>query len=243
MPNSLLSVITRYADLDTKQLDDHYASKIGINQTGDRLEYFVKDLIADSFDAPDKETKDAAHKQHLSWTGSQNHPPDLMLKGQEAVEVKKTNGKHPKLPLNSSPPRQKLHSSTTRINNDCRACEDDIGGWEQKDLVYTIGSRVSKDQLGFMWMVYGDCWCDKNAFYTGIATEISAQIKATVGGNDKIDIATDTNELGKIREADVHGRTKMRIRGMWSLKHPATEFKQYITEYNRKISDAQPLLL
>lgn len=243
MTRNLLDAVETYVGLQDKRFADIYSSEIGINQVGERLEYFIKDLICDSCHLETKEEKDERHKEHLSYLGAQNNPPDLIIRGGEAIEVKKTNGKHPKLALNSSKPHQTLKSDSKRITAECRNCEEDIGGWEEKDMVYIIGSKASKQEVGFTWMVYGDCWSASDECYTEIADTITQTIDEEVGGLDHIEADTSGNELGKIHKADPLGRTKLRVRGMWSLMHPAKYFSQYVDDYDDKISDSQPLFV
>jgi len=49
------------------------------------------------------------------------------------------------------------------------------------------------------------------------------------------------SEIGKIYEVETLERTKLRIRGMWTIDHPEKCFSEYIPNYDQKISDNSPL--
>lgn len=238
---SLLDMVTTYAEMESPSLDNVYDSSIAINSAGERLEYFVKDLLAGSIDKDGVEDKTASHKRCLSWLGSQNHPPDLMIRGGEAIEVKKTRNKHSKLQLNSSTPRTKLRADMKRVNSDCQSCEDGIGGWTEKDMVYVIGSRVSKQRVGFLWVVYGDCWCDESNVYNEVTDSIEEAISENPPANGNLDMSG--NELAKVKNVGQGMGAELRARPMWSIPHPAKMFSQYVENYEQKLEDGQPMFV
>lgn len=236
---SLLDMILTYSEVDEASLDDVYDSSISINSAGERMEYFVKDLLADSLDEESADDKTAAHRKVLSWLGSQNHPPDLMIRGAEAIEVKKSRGKHSKLQLNSSTPRTSLRADMKRVNDDCTSCEDEIGGWTEKDMVYVLGSRVTKSSVGFMWVVYGDCWCDDSDVYASVTDDLEDAIEQSPPDNGSLE--TGGNELAKVKDVGDGMGAELRARPMWSIEHPAKKFSQYVDNYEQKLDDGQPM--
>jgi hypothetical protein len=232
----ILNLPIRYVRQDNSELDEIYSSSTGINRQGDQLEYFVKDLIADSVNISNKEDKNDKHKSVFSWLGSRNNPPDMMIRSGVSIEVKKCRSSS-SVQLNSSTPHQKLKNTDSRITEGARHCES----WTKKDMVYvvgnTTGSRVDK-----LWVVYGDCWSDKSDTYTKLSNLISNKIQEGVDEleNGHLDVK-DTNEIGKIYEVDPQGRTKLRIRGMWTIDHPEKCFSNYVSNYEKKVSDQSPL--
>lgn len=235
---SILDMVVNYSTLGSEStLDDVYDSSISINSTGERMEYFVKDLLAGSLDKESKEDKITEHKKYLSWLGSQNHPPDLMIRDDVAVEVKKSRGKHSKLQLNSSTPRTHLKPDMPRVNTDCANCED----WGEKDMVYVLGSSVTKSDVGFMWVVYGECWCDKNEEYNSVTNSIESAIEDSLPDDVTLDMSG--NEIAKVKDVGDGMGAELRVRPMWSIGHPAKIFSQYVNNYEEKIDNGQPLFL
>lgn len=234
---SILDMLLTYIATDTTQVSDIYDSVIGINSNGEKVEYFVKDLLCDSLDKDSKEEKESEHRERLSWLGSQNHPPDIMLEGNEAIEVKKSRGKHTKLQLNSSTPKTHIKPDMKRINQDCAECED----WSHKDMVYVLASDVSGGSVGFMWVLYGDCWCSDNSEYEDIVNSIEESLEDSL--SDDVTLDMSGNELGKVKDVGKGGSSELRIRPMWSIEHPASKFKDSITDYKTKIDEESPMFM
>jgi len=224
-------------------MDDIYSSSNRINRVGDQLEYFVKDLFCDTFDTPKKDDKEREYANYFSWDGNKNNPPDFMIAQGDSFEVKKLTSTYGQIQLNSSYPHQKLYSDDSRITNDCRDCESSRGGWEEKDLVYVIGRvpRGSKE-VDFIWLVYGDCWAAPRDVYERLASKVSDKINEGVTDLDHGELSEDTNELGRINRVDPLGRTLLRMRGMWIMKHPASYYKDKVPEYNNIIDGGSPLI-
>ncbi|QGA80889.1 NgoPII family restriction endonuclease [Candidatus Nanohalobium constans] len=239
---NILDALLNYAEMDDRDMSEIYSSSNRINRVGDRLEYFTMDLFCGSFDIETKDEKEKKYSKHFSWLGNKNHPPDFMIENGEAFEVKKTTSKAGSIQLNSSHPHQKLKSSNERITNSCQKCEDHLGGWNEKELVYILG-RVPRgeDNLDFIWMVYGDCWAAPEQVYENLSNKLSKKTSQAVGELDYGDLSSQTNEIGKVHDADPLGRTKLRIRGMWTMSHPANYFSQHIENYKHKIEEKQPL--
>lgn len=238
---SILDMVTTYAQMEHNSLDNVYDSAISINSSGERMEYLIKDLLADSIDKESADEKAAEHKKYLSWLGSQNHPPDLMIRDGPAIEVKKSGGKHRKLQLNSSTPRTKLRSDMKRVNSDCTTCEDDIGGWKEKDMVYALGSGVTKSEFGFIWVVYGDCWCDDAEVYESVTEDLQDAIEQSPPSNGTLD--TSGNEIAKVRNVGSGMGAEQRTRSMWSIGHPARMFSTYIDNYETKVDTGNPMFV
>ena len=240
----VLDAVLNYAEMSERSTSDLKSSENRINTVGDGLEFFTMDLFCSSLDKDSKDEKRKEYSKHLSWLGTKNHPPDFIIEGAEAFEVKKKTSKAGQIQLNSSFPHQKLKKTNNRITRDCKTCEDDIGGWDEKDLVYVIGRVPSgSSKLDFMWMVYGDCWSAKDEVYRKLADNLSDKINQAVGELEHGNLSEQTNEIGKVHDADPLGRTKLRIRGMWLIEHPAKYFSQYIENYDRKITEKQPLFV
>ena len=193
---------------------------------GEPLEYYVKDMFANSFHLLDKEEKIEAYKKYFSLLGNQNNPPDFILAQSDAVEVKKieniTNG----LALNSSSPKEYLYANDPKTTDECRKCEDSITPWKVKDILYVIGA-VKEGKITSLWFVYGNCYAASSNVYRKIMQGIARGIR------DIPDIAfKETMEVEKVNKVDPLGITYLRIRGMWGIKSPATVFKYLYTHMN-----------
>jgi hypothetical protein len=133
----ILQAITTLVNHPIPNLLDYYRSKSQnrINAVGDALEEYIKDIFADTIDETNLDRKTNKYNQVFSWQGSQNNPPDLIIRNGDAVEVKKIGTIGSQIALNSSFPKAKLFAKDPMISADCRKCE----AWTEKDLVYAIG--------------------------------------------------------------------------------------------------------
>ena len=216
METNLLKALSNISKLDKFSLAELYTGKNRINNIGSALEYFIKDVFCSTLEIQDLEKKQEIYKEYFSYLGNPNNPPDFIIKKGDAVEVKKHAGSGTSdLALNSSYPVSVLSSNSPMIARACRDCEK----WDEKDLIYTIGN-VMDDHIGSLWFVYGDCYAAERGTYEKIKNEI------TKGINDLPDIEFgETSELGRVNKVDPLGITNLRIRGMWSIKHPQKVFE------------------
>jgi len=203
--------IIHYQEFRIKAL---YAGRNSVNNMGEALEKYIKDAFADTFNLIDEKKKLQIYNQKFSWLGNQNHPPDIMIKGGDAIEVKKIQSAKSDLALNSSYPKSNLSSSSPMITKECKNCEN----WTTKDLIYCVG-HTSDHTLHSLWFVYGSIYAAKHATYQKIKNTISSGIKTI----PDIEIA-QTKELGRINRVDPLGITNLRIRGMWQIQNPRKVF-------------------
>lgn len=231
METNVLIAIKNLLDYKENELLEVYKGKINnrANNMGDALEYYVKDLFCNSISINDFNEKDKEYSKYLSYLGNSNNPPDFIIKSGSAVEVKKIeNLSFGDIALNSSYPKDYLYSSSTLINKACKSCEDDMGGWTKKDMIYTIGNVV-KNKLRVLWFLYGDCYSADTEVYHRMKTTIQSGVTQIQGVE-----FSQTKELGKVHKVDPLGITDLRIRGMWSIKHPMRVFDYVINDYNSK---------
>lgn len=147
---NLLQAIKTVVNNPISNLLSHYKGKNRINNVGNALEVWVKDIFADTLNETDESKKVVRYSNVFSYIGNQNNPPDLMLKNGDAVEVKKIESVNSGIPLNSSYPKSKLSSDSPMITRNCRQCED----WQEKDLIYIIGV-VNNNALKRLWFICG----------------------------------------------------------------------------------------
>lgn len=221
MTTNLLIALKNIIQNPSNDLVAQYASLNRMNGMGDALEFYVKDIFCGSLGEAELARKDRIYSQFFSYLGNSKNPPDMIIRDGDAIEVKKQIGSSKDLSLNSSHPKDFLHSNSTMITTACRDCEV----WTKKDILYVIGNTVN-DTIGSMWFVYGDCYAAPRETYESI----SNSIKEGIDGLPDVELG-ETNELGRVNKIDPLGITALRIRGMWTIKHPQRVFN-YIPDIN-----------
>ncbi len=189
------------------------------NNMGESFEEYIKDAFAGTIAENNLILRKEKFKKCFSYFGNQNNPPDFIITGGDAIEVKKTESPTSDLALNSSYPKAKLIASSPMITQDCRECEK----WAEKDIIYACG--VCKDnKILSLSFVYGIDYAAKPEIYERIKNTI------TSGVNDIPNVEfSKTRELGRVNKVDPLGITYLRIRGMWGIKNPVKTF-HYIYE-------------
>jgi len=222
MANILTAIksIIDFTSLDIESITD---GNNRMNNMGEGLEAYIKNAFADTFTSESENQKLEKINQVFSYTGNKNNPPDMMLLGGDAIEVKKIESLKSNLQLNSSHPKSKLLASNPKISNACRECED----WVEKDLIYTIG-HVKTKQLCSLWMVYGDCYAASDETYT----KVENNIKDSINLLGDLEVNETTNELSGIKNVDPLNITYLRVRGMWIIENPSKVF-EYIYQHSQ----------
>jgi len=210
----------------------HYRSSNRANSMGDALEFYVKDLFCGTTDIKDTNKKNEIYGKHFSYLGNQNNPPDIIIRGGDAIEVKKIESLRSGIALNSSYPKDKLYSDSPMITQACRDCED----WREKDLIYTIGV-AKNNKLQALWFIYGNCYAAGKEIYERIRNKISSGLGELEGVE-----FSETKELGRVNKVDPLGITYLRIRGMWHIDNPIKVF-DYITGVDGDKFTANALIL
>lgn len=220
---NIINAIINMINNPVEKITSTYLGKNKINNVGDALEEYVKDLFADSFDLSDYD-RNIKISQTFSYLGNSSNPPDGMLFDGDAYEVKKISSPNSQLALNSSKPKQKLSVDCPLINN---ACKDAEGGtWREKDFIYIVGNIDSQNNIRHLCMVYGDDYCANDETYNKIARSIKQSVDNTIGFESQ-----STKELGRFNRVDPLGISYLRVRGMWGIENPWQVFK-YIFERN-----------
>ncbi|MGG6283348.1 NgoPII family restriction endonuclease [Leptolyngbya sp. AN03gr2] len=195
----------------------YYRSRNRINAVGDSLELFIKDIFANTLNVQSEEERLTAYEDVYSYFGNANNPPDLMIAGGDAIEVKKLGSESSTIALNSSYPSAKLFANSPMLTSACRSCE----AWTEKDLIYAIGC-VQQEKLRSLWLVYGDCYAASREVYE----TVKQRIVRGIAGIQDFEFSI-TKELGRVNKIDPLGITSLRIRGMWQIEHPRKAF-QYL---------------
>lgn len=129
--NAILNLVT-----DPKiKLHEYSSGHNRANDMGKGLEEYIKDLFAGTVNETNEQNRNIALSSVFSYLGNQNNPPDAMLRGGDAIEVKKIESNNSSLALNSSYPKAKLFSDSSMISAACKLCEK----WSVKDMIYAVG--------------------------------------------------------------------------------------------------------
>lgn len=211
---NILEAIVNIANNPVVAIRNHYTGRNRANNVGEALEMFVKDAFANTIQEQDQQIKITKFNQIFSWLGNQNHPPDIMIRQGDAIEVKKTQSPNSDLALNSSYPKSNIQSNSNMITQECRSCEN----WTEKDLIYCVG-HTTDDTIKSLWMVYGNIYAAKHETYQIIKQKITDGINEI----PNVELA-ETNELGRVNRVDPLGITNLRIRGMWQIQNPRRVF-------------------
>ena len=220
---NILEAIYNIVNHKNFAIREFYSGRNRANSMGEALENYIKDAFADTFDSDDEHSRLKTYNEEFSWLGSQNNPPDIMIKGGDAIEVKKTQSANSSLALNSSYPKTDLRHTSPMITIECRDCEE----WKIKDLIYCVG-HTSDTDIKSLWMVYGNSYAAKHETYQRIKTTISDGIKTIPDV-----VFAETKELGRVNQVDPLGITNLRIRGMWQIENPRKVFN-YLHETTDK---------
>lgn len=219
MSNNVLTAIKAIVNnrMNLQEVQDGVQNRA--NQMGDALEDFIKKAFANCLGA-DQRTINREESLTFSYLGNSNNPPDAMLRGGDAIEIKKlkTIGTA-QLQLNSSYPKNKLHADNPKICAPCRDCEN----WDEKDMLYVVG-QVNGTELHNIFFVYGNLYSDAPDVYEHVENVIKEGIKSI----DGVELAK-TDELGRVNKVDHLGISDLRIRGMWLIRTPFRLFS-YLTE-------------
>jgi hypothetical protein len=218
--SNLLEAIVQIHKLRDLAIEEFYKSRIRANNMGEALEKFITDAFAGTFDVKNEEQRNIKHSEIFSYIANQNNPPDAIIKGGDAIEVKKVESKNPKsIPLNSSYPKNKLYADSPMITEECRKCEE---CWKEKDIIYAVGI-VREKYLKGLCFVYGEDYAASPDIYE----RIKNAIKSGIGEIPNIKFAK-TTELSRVNRVDPLGITYLRVRGMWGIDIPFKVF-DYIT--------------
>lgn len=220
-PVNIIDAILNVIKHHQVSLQDPRNTNNRLHAAGEALEEYVKDIFAGTLNVAPEE-KNKIQEQCFSYGGGPNNPPDAMIKGGAAIEIKKVQSIG-SVPLNSSYPKSKLHRDDSRITRECRDAEGDT--WTEKDMIYAIG-HVNDHTLKSLVFVYGDVYCAKKECYERIISAIKESISTA-----QLQLE-DSDELAHVNAVDPLGITYFRARGMWGINHPYRVFN-YIYNYTR----------
>ena len=220
---NLLEAILNISKLENLAIDNVLLGSNRAVSMGEGLESFVKHAFANTFTIVDKNEKNKIYQHYFSYEGSKRTPPDLMLKGGDALEIKKTEQLSTEIQLNSSHPKAKLFADSSLINNHCKNCET----WHTKDFIYIVGHiPKSTSTLSSLWFIEGGIYAADERVYIDLKDSITTLLE----NSDELQFS-ETNEIGRINAVDPLKITHLRVRGMWLLQPPFKVFN-YVHGYD-----------
>ncbi len=86
---NILEAIYNIVNHQNFEIKNLYSGRNRANNMGEALEKYIKDAFAGTFGITDELERMKTFNQEFSWLGSQNNPPDIMIKSGDAIEVKK----------------------------------------------------------------------------------------------------------------------------------------------------------
>ncbi len=218
---NILQAIQAIVNNQIPDVVSFYRSKNRINAAGDALEAYIKDIFANTVGETNENYRNEVYSNLFSYSGNANNPPDLMIKGGDAIEVKKVGVGTAKISLNSSYPSAKLFVDSPMITATCRNCEN----WAEKDIIYAIGC-FQDSKLKLLWLIYGDCYAASKDAYKRIRKKISQGVREIKSVEFSL-----TKELGRVNKVDPLGITDLRIRGMWHIENPKKVYRYLNINY------------
>ena len=90
---NIIDAIYNIVNHPVVSLTEYSHGRNRINNVGNALEEYIKDLFTDSFDMNKEERMERLSKE-FSYLGNTNNPPDMMLRSGDAIEVKKNRKQH-----------------------------------------------------------------------------------------------------------------------------------------------------
>lgn len=225
--SNIINAIIQLVENPKFELRKYSESHNRANNMGEALEEYIKDIFADTVNETDENIRNQKLSEVFSYLGNQNNPPDSMLWGGDAIEVKKIESNDSSLALNSSYPKAKLFADSPMIKNACRTCEN----WTVKDMIYAVGV-VDDNNIKSLALVYGDDYCAEKSVYEQIKSVIKTGVESITG----VEFA-ETKELGRVNRVDPLGITYLRVRGMWGIENPFSVFDYvYKRDYNKRFN-------
>ena len=200
-------------------LNDQAVGGNRVNRQGEAFEVFMRRAFANDFTAASEIELTKRTQGIFSYASSGSNPPDLILRGGDAIEIKKFEKAVSTIQLNSSYPKAFLDSDYALLTEECRRCEPN---WIRKDLIYVLAVIQSK-KIQELWFVDGACYAASSEVYESVFERIKTSVHSSIG----LDVTN--SELGRIINVDPLQRTQLRIRGMWIMEHPRVAFASLFT--------------
>jgi hypothetical protein len=230
MSSNILTAIKNISDFKNNNirgyLKEHATPQI--KTVREQMAYYLKDAISGSFkSAKDKKPK-KLNDRIFSYLGNKNKPPDMILKGSDALIIKTIKTIKGSLTIANMPPKDCLKWNDPWIIRNCRNV--DGGQWFSKDIFYVTG-WIERGKIKYLYFVQGRCYASEAKVYNkridGIKNNINEYF---VSEGLKTNYAIG---LGKVTNIDPLGITNLTIRSIWKIQNPLRAFSE-IYSYDKK---------
>lgn len=173
------------------------------NSLGEAFEVYIKNVFAGAFGLAGTAYQEKI-EEAFSYQGSASNPPDLMIRGGDAIEIKKLQTKDSQIQLNSSFPKNKLHIEDSRIAAEAKSAES----WTEKDILYVVGNVDARAKtVKSMWWVYGDCLIDEELDSVAERIFLSDALSEEFKKNGEV----------RVENLGVAGCLSLRFKAEWNL--------------------------
>lgn len=230
MSPNILTAIKNISDFKTNNIRDYFKeyATSQINTPRKQLEYYLKDAISGSFKSAKEKKATDRYSGVFSYLGNKTHPPDMILKGGDALVLKTSKTYRASLTLSNSPPKDRLNWNDPWIFRNCRTI--DRGQWNSKDIFYVNG-WIEKGKIKYLYFVQGRCYASEESVYNKKIADLKKNIENYLVSEGLE--ANTTIGLGKASNIDPLGITNLRIKGIWKIQNPLKVFSD-IFSYDKK---------
>ena len=221
MRPNILSTIKNISDFNVNNMSDYFKdyASTQVKTIRQEIEYFVKDAISGSFKSINDKKPTDRYNGVFSYVGSKNKPPDMIIRGGDALVIKTIKTYKGSLTVNNYPPKDRLMWNDPWIVKNCR--EIDGGQWNSKDIFYVIG-WIEKRRMKYLNFIQGSCFIPEEKVYNKKIDSLKKNIYNYLESEGLE--AINTIGLGKVNNVDPLGITNLRIKGVWSIKNPLKIF-------------------
>ncbi len=193
-----------------------------VQANGVPFEDYVMNLFSDNLFETNVKNYRKKIDETFSCLHANNYSPDYIIKGGDAIEVKKTEKIATEYQFNSSYPKNKLFADSPKLLPGALKNEN----WTEKDMLYVFGVVPEGKRLSFMSFVYGSEFAANRKFYENVENKI----REAVTGEESV----TTNELGRLNGVDPLQFTSLRVRGMWLVKNPLNQISNLVDFDNKR---------
>ena len=230
MSSNLLTAIKNISDFKTNNMSEHFKdyATTQVKTVRQEMEYYVKDAISGSFrSVKDKKPTDR-YKGIFSYIGSKIKPPDMIIRGGDAVVIKTIKTYRGSLTVNNHPPKDRIMWNDPWVVKNCR--EIDGGQWNSKDIFYASG-WIEKRRMKYLIFIQGTCFIPEETVYNKIVQGLKKNIYDYLDSEGLE--ANRTISLAKVSNLDPLGITNLRVKCVWSIKNPLKIFSDTFS-YDKK---------
>jgi hypothetical protein len=230
MSPNILTAIKNISNFKTNNMGEYFKDYAGnkIKTARQQMEYYVKDAISGSFNSVKDKKPTDRYNGLFSYLGSKTQPPDMIIRGGDALVIKTIKTYKGSFTINNSPPKDRLMWNDPWIIKNCRRI--DGGQWTSKDLFYVIG-WIEKKRMKYLNFIQGSCFLPEQKFWNKKTDDLKKNIYKYLESEGLE--SNRTIALGKVTNIDPLAITNLRIKAVWRIKNPLKIFSDTFS-YDKK---------